>query len=294
MPTRFYIPVILGSSRRGRQSPRAARFIETHLRRLPQIDTEIIDLAEYDLPMLEERIRVRDDAPPRALEFAARLSRADALVVISPEYNGGYPAVLKNALDYVLPELRRKPVAIVTVSGGNFGGIEALQQLRLVLLKMGALPLPASFPVTRVQESMDEEGRPADPAWDKRATAFLGELLWLTEAIAAQREKTEAQAPAVLRAIVRAVEPRGEVEEVLEVPPVTFDPAAGFETAVFPFTTDVPFLTPWGRTLLIGQILRSSNPHILKFCLTSPASGAPARSCWCSDRSSPPPARRPG
>lgn len=197
MPTRFYIPVILGSSRRGRQSPRAARFIESHLRRLPQVDTEIVDLAEYDLPMLEERIRVRDDAPAAALEFAGRLSRADALVIVSPEYNGGYPAVLKNALDYVLPELKRKPVAIVTVSGGNFGGIEALQQLRLVLLKMGALPLPMSFPVTRVQETFDEEGRSADAAWDKRAGAFLGELLWLTEALAAQREKTEVQVASV-------------------------------------------------------------------------------------------------
>jgi NAD(P)H-dependent FMN reductase len=194
MPTRFYIPVILGSSRRGRQSPRAARFIETHLRRLAQVDTEIIDLAEYNLPMLEERIRVRDDAPPRALEFAARLANADALVVVSPEYNGGCPAVLKNAIDYVLPELKRKPIAIVTVSGGAFGGIEALQQLRLVLLKMGALPLPASFPVTRVQDSFDEEGRPADPSWDQRAAAFLGELLWLTEAVAAQRERTGIQA----------------------------------------------------------------------------------------------------
>jgi len=55
-----------------------------------------------------------------------------------------------------------------------------------------------------------------------------------------------------LRAVVRAVEPRVDVEEVLEIPPVTFDPVPGFETAVFPFTTDAAFLTPWGRTLLIG------------------------------------------
>lgn len=192
MPTRFFIPIVLGSSRRGRQSPKAARFIESHLQRLPQVDTQIVDLAEYDLPMLEERIRMRNDAPPRALEFASTLTRADAIVFVSPEYNGGYPAVLKNALDYVLPELKWKPVAIVTVSGGNFGGLEALAQLRLVLLKMGALVLPVSFPITRVQESLDEGGTPSDPSWHTRADAFLSELLWLTEAVAAQRERAAA------------------------------------------------------------------------------------------------------
>ena len=187
MTSRLYVPVILGSSRRGRQSPRVARFLVSHLGRLPQVETEIIDLAELDLPMLEERLRMRDDAPPQAQAFAARLARADGLVIVSPEYNGGYPAVLKNALDYVLPELKRKPVGIVTVSGGLFGGLEALGQLRLVLLKMGALPLPVSFPITKVQESFSEDGRPADAAWDKRAQAFLGELLWLTEAVTARR-----------------------------------------------------------------------------------------------------------
>ena len=64
------------------------------------------------------------------------------LSLVTPEYNNGYPGVLKNALDYFLPEYRRKPVGIVTVSSGGFGGINALAQLRLVLFLMGAYPIP--------------------------------------------------------------------------------------------------------------------------------------------------------
>jgi len=186
MPT-FYIPVILGSTRRGRQSPKVARFIAERMRRSGKIETEILDLLEYNFPMMEERLRLRDDPPPRLREFAQRISRADAVIIVSPEYNSGYPGVLKNALDYLLPEFKRKPIGIVTVSGGSFGGLSCLAQLRQVTLALGAFPIPASLPVSRVQDSFDEAGNPRDPAYEKRAESFLNELLWFTQAVAAQK-----------------------------------------------------------------------------------------------------------
>jgi NAD(P)H-dependent FMN reductase len=187
----FYIPVILGSTRRGRQSPKVARFVAERLRRREGVETEVLDLAEYDFPMLEERLRFRDDPPAGLREFAERVARADSLVVVSPEYNNGYPGVLKNALDYLSPEYRRKPVGIVTVSAGGFGGINCLAQLRLVVLGMGALPIPAALPVSRVAESFDEEGTPLDPSYEKRAASFIEEVLWFTEAVSAQRAKSK-------------------------------------------------------------------------------------------------------
>ena len=186
MPS-FYIPVILGSTRRGRQSPKVARFIAERMRRSGKIETEILDLLEYNFPMMEERLRLRDDPPPRLREFAQRISRADAVIIVSPEYNSGYPGVLKNALDYLLPEFKRKPIGIVTVSGGSFGGLSCLAQLRQVTLALGAFPIPASLPVSRVQDSFDEAGNPRDPAYEKRAESFLSELLWFAEAVAARR-----------------------------------------------------------------------------------------------------------
>lgn len=183
----FYVPVIIGSVRRGRKSPIAARFITRRLGATGKFEPELIDLAECDLPIMEERLRFRDDSPPVVVELGAKISRADAIVVVSPEYNGSYPGVLKNALDYFLPEYKRKPVGIVTVSGGGFGGISALAQLRLLFLHIGAYPIAVGLPVLRVQDAFDEDSNPSDPLLEKAASAFAAELLWLTEALTAKR-----------------------------------------------------------------------------------------------------------
>ena len=183
----MYVPIILGSTRRGRQSPKVAKFLHGLLQARAQ--TEILDLADFNFPIMEERLRMRDDAPPRLQEFAEKIARADGIVIVTPEYNNGYPGVLKNALDYLLPEYRRKPIGIATVSGGGFGGLNCLAQLRLVTLGMGAFPIPAAFPVSKVQDSFAEDGTPKDPMLEKRAQAFVGEMLWFTEAIAAQKAR---------------------------------------------------------------------------------------------------------
>jgi len=188
---RFYIPIILGSVRRGRQSPKVARFLAERMRRMRRIETEILDLAEYNFPIMEERLHFRDDPPPGVREFAVKLARADALVIVTPEYNSGYPGVLKNALDYFYPEYQRKPVGIATVSSGDFGGIRCLAQLRPVVFNLGALPIPAAFPVPRVQDNFDDDGNPRNPLFEKSAENFLNELLWFTEAVTARKARTE-------------------------------------------------------------------------------------------------------
>jgi NAD(P)H-dependent FMN reductase len=183
----FNIPVIVGSTRRGRQTPKVARFIQRRLEERDGIESDLLDLAEYDFPIMEERLRQRDDPPPGLTEFSDRVARADALVIVTPEYNSGYPGVLKNALDYLLPEYRRKPVGISSVSAGPWGGLSALTQLRQVVLSLGALPIPAKFPVRKVQSSFNEAGETEDPAYEKSATRFIDDLLWYAEALAARR-----------------------------------------------------------------------------------------------------------
>src|SRR5262245_15133504 len=187
---RFYIPVVLGSTRRDRQSVKVARFVHRRLAAHDNVETEIVDLLELNLPIMEERLRFRNDPPRGLLDFSEKMKRADSIVIVTPEYNNGYPGVLKNALDYLLPEYRRKPFGVVTVSGGGFGGLTCLAQLRLVIIGMGAFPIPASLAVSSVQNSFDADGNPKDPAYEKRAETFIGELLWFTEAIAAQRART--------------------------------------------------------------------------------------------------------
>jgi NAD(P)H-dependent FMN reductase len=191
----FYIPIIVGSTRRDRQSIKVARFVLKKIEQRPNVQTELLDLLEYNFPIMEERLHHRDDPPPRLQEFADKIERADSLVIVSPEYNNGYPGVLKNALDYLLPEYERKPFGIVTVSAGGFGGLTCLAQLRLVAIGMGAFPIPENLAVSRVHDSFKEDGTPNDPVYDKRATAFLDELLWFTEAIADRKTKDRNPAP---------------------------------------------------------------------------------------------------
>src|SRR5581483_4916272 len=186
----FYIPLIVGSTRRDRQSIKVARFVLARLRLRKNVESVLLDLLEYNFPIMEERLHHRDDPPPRLVEYAGHIARADSIIIVTPEYNNGYPGVLKNALDYLLPEYERKPVGIVTVSAGGFGGINCLAQLRLVVIGMGAVPIPESLPVSRVHESFKDDGT-YDPAYDKRAAAFLDEMLWFTEAIADRKAKSQ-------------------------------------------------------------------------------------------------------
>jgi NAD(P)H-dependent FMN reductase len=186
----YYIPILAGSTRRDRQSIKVARFVLAKLQQREGVETELLDLLEYNFPMMEERLHHRDDPPPGLEEYARKIGRADSFIIVSPEYNNGYPGVLKNALDYLLPEYERKPVGIVTVSAGGFGGITCLAQLRLVALGMGAVPIPESLPVSRVRDSFNEDGTPRDPACERRAAAFLDEILWFTEAVADRKAKS--------------------------------------------------------------------------------------------------------
>ena len=186
----FSIPIILGSTRRGRQSPKVARFIYDRMKRTGKIETEILDILEYNFPIMEERLKFRDDPPPRLQEFADKIKGADAVVVVSPEYNSGYPGVIKNCIDYLQSEWKRKPIGIVSVSGGPFGGLNCLAQLRLVFLQMGALPIPVGLPILKVQESFADDGTPADPIYEKSAASFIEELLWFTESVTVQKNKS--------------------------------------------------------------------------------------------------------
>ena len=186
---KFYIPIIAGSTRRDRQSIKVARFVLARFRQRSGVETELLDLLEYNFPIMEERLHRRADPPPGLQEYASKIDRAASLIIVTPEYNNGYPGVLKNALDYLLPEYERKPIGIVTVSAGGYGGITCLAQLRLVTIGMGAFPIPENLAVSRVHDSFKEDGTPNDPSYEKRATAFFDELLWFTEAIVDRKAK---------------------------------------------------------------------------------------------------------
>ncbi len=117
------------------------------------------------------------------MEFAGKIKLADGIIIVTPEYNGGYPASLKNVVDLLYDEWHRKPIAISTSSDGSFGGTQVITSLQFTLWKIRAWTVPAMFPVPKVHESFDEEGNATDKTGtDKRAKFFVGELLWCIEA----------------------------------------------------------------------------------------------------------------
>lgn len=171
--------VILGSVRRGRMSERVATFVMARLAAAGNINAELVDLEALDLPIMEERLGRIDPAPAGVPELGAKIQAVDALVIVSPEYNHGYPGVLKNALDYFYVQYKRTPTAIVTVSNGGHGGVNAWAQLVTVLTHMGAIVLPVTVAVSHVEKSFSPEGEALEPAYVKRTDGMIAELAWL-------------------------------------------------------------------------------------------------------------------
>lgn len=177
------IVIISSSVRVGRMSNRVALYFKKYLEENQSATAEIIDLNEYQFPVFNERLKYQTNPDAQTLEFAEKIKTADGVLVVTPEYNGGYPAALKNVVDLLYDEWHRKPVAISTVSGGPFGGTQVITSLQFSLWKIRAWTVPAMFPVPNVQNTFDEQGNATDKAaTDKRADVFIKELLWCIEA----------------------------------------------------------------------------------------------------------------
>lgn len=178
-----HIAILSASIRTGRHSHRVALFFQQYVEANGLATAEILDLAAYRFPLFEERLRYQPAPTEQVLGFAARIRQADGLILVTPEYNGGYPASLKNVVDLLYDDWHRKPIAIATVSDGVFGGTQVITSLQFSLWKIRAWVVPAMFPVPKVQEAFDEQGQPADKAAaEKRAKNFVGELLWCVTA----------------------------------------------------------------------------------------------------------------
>ncbi|HYX41476.1 MAG TPA: NAD(P)H-dependent oxidoreductase, partial [Pyrinomonadaceae bacterium] len=112
----LFIPVLLGTPRQGRMSEHVARFVHGEVGKRAGIETELFDVRELPLPTTDAGEAIKDE------NFSAAMARADALIIIAPEYNHGYPGLLKHALDTNLKEYIHKAVGVCGVSAGGFGG----------------------------------------------------------------------------------------------------------------------------------------------------------------------------
>ena len=178
-----HIAIISSSVRTGRNTHRVALFFEKYINNNNLATAEILDLKKYDFPIFEERLKYQEAPDEKTLEFADKIKKADGVIIATPEYNGGYPASLKNVVDLLYDEWHRKPIGLVTVSAGAFGGTQVMRAIQFTLWKMHAWVVPVMFPVPKVESNYDEDGNPTDKeGTEKRAHKFLKEMLWCIEA----------------------------------------------------------------------------------------------------------------
>jgi NAD(P)H-dependent FMN reductase len=186
----LYIPVILGTVRQGRMSAFAAQTVLGVVKTLRGVDTELIDIAKLPLPVNDAGEAIKSP------EFAEKMERADALVVVSPEYNHGYSGLLKHVLDSCLKEYVHKAVGIVGVSAGPFGGARGIQDLLPVMRELGLVTVFWDVNFSNVQKVFDKEGKLLDSAFVPRIHKCLQELVWMARTLRYGRENIALEASA--------------------------------------------------------------------------------------------------
>ncbi len=178
-----HISIISSSVRPDRKSHRLALYFKNYLTENNLSSVEILDLREYAFPIFTEKLQNQASPSEKALVFSQKIQSSHGIILVTPEYNGGYPASLKNAIDLLYKEWRHKPVAIATVSAGPFGGSQVLLSLQFILWKMKVWTITEIFSVPNVDQNYDDTGKPADKAAsDKLAEVFIKELMWCVKA----------------------------------------------------------------------------------------------------------------
>jgi len=179
----LFIPVILGTTRQGRQSLHAAQLITQQLRGRAGVETELIDIAGIPLPTNDAGEAIKDPL------FSSKMNRADGLVVVAPEYNHGYSGLLKHVLDSCLKEYIHKAVGIAGVSAGPFGGARVIENLLPVMRELGLVTIFWDVNFSNVHNVFEADGRLIDHSFIRRIDKFLKELIWMSRTLRYGREQ---------------------------------------------------------------------------------------------------------
>jgi len=167
----MYISIILGTGREGRQSEKVSNYMLQEIMK-NNIQGEVVDVRDY-------RIDATDASglSEKAKKYREIISKSDALIIVSPEYNHGYPGELKMMLDMLYKEYAHKPVGFCGVSAGGLGGARVVEQLRSVSIEFHMIPIREALYFSVVQNMFDESGNIKDSAFSSRVKVFLDELV---------------------------------------------------------------------------------------------------------------------
>jgi len=183
--------IIIGSTRPGRIGPSIAAWIAERAIEHGGFDVQVTDLAELNLPMLDEpnHPRLRQYTHEHTRNWSAVVDASDAFIFVTPEYNYGFNAALKNAIDYLFHEWHNKAAGIVSY-GGVAAGTRATQMLKQVVTALKIMPVPEAVNIPFVAQHLDEDRRfKSTELIDASATAMLDEVLRWTESLALLRKR---------------------------------------------------------------------------------------------------------
>jgi NAD(P)H-dependent FMN reductase len=179
-----HIQIILGTTREGRRGEKIAKAVMSSLRDVNLASFELIDLKEWDLPLYNfaaypssEKGKYLSSLQEK---WAKKIEKADGYIVLTPEYNHGPPASLKNAFDYLWYEWNHKPIGFISY-GGAVGGSRAVEQLRQMVIEFEMIPIRDQVIITNISKKIDDEGNILDEDLDKRIKKFTKRLILWSE-----------------------------------------------------------------------------------------------------------------
>ena len=176
---RLFLPILLGTNRKLRRSVHVARWLHGVMTARADIETELFDVTEFALPHDDYGTDIKDQFP----RWRDTVIRADGLVIVTPEYNHGYPGSLKAVLDLLLKEYVHKAVALVGVSAGPWGGTRVIEAMVPMVRELGLAVTFTDLHFPNVQSKFDDQGKLLDSAYEGRVRGFLDELVWMSRTL---------------------------------------------------------------------------------------------------------------
>ena len=181
---KLLLPVLLGTNRKNRNSVHPAKWLVGEMEKRPDIQTKLFDVGDFIFPHDDYGQGLKDQFP----EWRDTIIKADGLVIVSPEYNHGYPGSLKAVLDLLLKEYIHKAVALIGVSAGPWGGTRVIESMVPMVRELGLAVTFSDLNFPKVQNTFDAAGNLLDQAYEKRAADFLDELVWMSRVLKWGRE----------------------------------------------------------------------------------------------------------
>ncbi len=174
----MHIEIITGSPRKNSVTYRVALHLQATLREHTDHIVGIIDVREWNLPLLQNVFSSVEETPEAYKPLAKRMFAANAFILVTPEYNGSYAPALQNLLDH-FPKQARKAFGIVTASVGAMGGMRASQQMLLLVPGLFGIASPHMLIIPQVDKKFDATGTLLDAGFKPAVDNFIKELLWL-------------------------------------------------------------------------------------------------------------------